>query len=565
MSASVETPSGKDAGDENFPVGSFLIRPDLRRHVHAFYRFARQGDDVADNPDLAPVDKVARLDTMAAVVSGASGADDARAPAAAAMRATLSETGIAPRHCLDLLEAFKLDATKLRYRDWDDLVAYCRLSAMPVGRLVIELHGESRETWPAADALCAALQVINHLQDCGDDYRALDRVYLPADELAATGARLEDLSALALTPALRRTIDMLLDRTAVLLVRARDLPGRVRDLRLKCETAIIAVLAERLVRLLRRCDPLATRAKLTRPQVAAAALAGIWRAAVGWRPDEPDALTEAMAARARASGSSFFAAMGVLPRPRRAAMYAIYAFCREVDDIADGDAPPEAKRRQLDAWRREINALYDGRPSHPVAAALQRPMQRFQLRREDFLAVIDGMAMDAAADIRAPGTAELDLYCARVAGAVGRLSVRAFGDLSPRADEVADALGRALQLTNILRDLVEDAGRGRLYLPRELLQAHGIDFARTPAEALRHPAIPLVCDALAKSAESSFARAAGAMAGCDRRAMRPAAIMGAVYHALLDCLRQRGWRALDQRVRVPRATKLWLLLRHGFI
>jgi phytoene synthase len=225
----------------------------------------------------------------------------------------------------------------------------------------------------------------------------------------------------------------------------------------------------------------------------------------------------------------------------------------------------ETKRAQLDVWRAEIDALYEGRPSHPVAVALLGPVRRYQLRHEDFLAVIDGMAMDAAADIRAPSAAELDLYCARVAGAVGRLSVRAFGEGSTRADEVADALGHALQLTNILRDLDEDAGRGRLYLPRELLQRHGIDLAGPPGQLLRHPAIPLVCAELAASAEASFRRAADAMANCDRKAMRPAAIMGAVYRAVLDRLRQRGWGALGTPVRVSRPVKFWLLLRHGFL
>ncbi|MBM3573051.1 MAG: squalene synthase HpnC, partial [Alphaproteobacteria bacterium] len=236
VSASLETPSGKDAGGENFPVGSLLIRPDLRRHVHAFYRFARQGDDVADNPALAPADKVARLNIMAATVAGASDGDDIAAPAAARMRASLVESGLSARHCLDLLEAFKLDAIKSRYRDWDDLIGYCRLSAMPVGRHVLDLHGEARATWASSDALTAALQVIDHLQDCGDDYRGLDRVYLPQDVLAATGAKLDDLGRAALTPALRQTIDVVLDRTAVLLAEARGLPALARDWRLECET-----------------------------------------------------------------------------------------------------------------------------------------------------------------------------------------------------------------------------------------------------------------------------------------------------------------------------------------
>ncbi len=172
----VETPSGKGAGDENFPVGSFLIRRALRPHVHAFYRFARQADDIADNPDLTPEDKVQRLDRMGAILDGAPGEDS---PAAVAMRVSLRETGVTSQHCHDVLRAFRLDATKKRYRDWDDLMEYCRYSASPVGRQVLDLHGEDRANWPANDALCSALQVLNHLQDCGDDYRDLDRVYLP--------------------------------------------------------------------------------------------------------------------------------------------------------------------------------------------------------------------------------------------------------------------------------------------------------------------------------------------------------------------------------------------------
>src|SRR6202167_1714059 len=192
LKSAVETPSGKGRGDENFPVGSFLIRRELRPHVHAFYRFAREADDIADNPALAPGDKVRRLDRMGAVLDGAPGTD---APAARAMRASLAATGVSAQHCHDVLTAFRLDATKLRYRDWDDLMEYCRYSAAPVGRQLLDLHGEARDTWPASDALCSALQVLNHLQDCGDDYRALDRVYLPEEDLAACRVSVDALNA----------------------------------------------------------------------------------------------------------------------------------------------------------------------------------------------------------------------------------------------------------------------------------------------------------------------------------------------------------------------------------
>lgn len=274
LTATVEAPSGKGSGDENFPVGSFLIRRDLRPHVHAFYRFARQADDIADHPKLAPEEKLRRLDRMGAVLDGAPGDD---APAAKAMRASLQQTGLAAQHCHDLLHAFRMDATKLRYRDWDDLMNYCRYSASPVGRQVLELHGESRDTWLASDPLCDALQVLNHLQDCAADYRALDRVYLPESDLAACGSRIEDLAAPQASPGLRRVLDRLLDGTEALIARARALPVVVQSPGLRRETGIIVTLAERLARRLRRGDPLATRVKLTRSDVAAALVIGLWR------------------------------------------------------------------------------------------------------------------------------------------------------------------------------------------------------------------------------------------------------------------------------------------------
>jgi squalene synthase HpnD len=274
-------------------------------------------------------------------------------------------------------------------------------------------------------------------------------------------------------------------------------------------------------------------------------------------------LSAQIEARVRAAGTSFYWGMRVLPAPRRAAMYAIYAFCREVDDIAD-DAPADQKAPGLAEWRREIAALYAGHPTHPITRALLEPVGAYGLDQRDFLAIIDGMEMDASRDIRAPSLAELDLYCARVASAVGRLSVRAFGADTARALDVAEALGRALQLTNILRDLAEDAARGRLYLPRELLDKHGIAGAE-PHAVLAHPALSKVCAELAQMARRRFAEAERAMADCPRRAMRPAALMKAMYRAILDRLERRGWAALDRPVKTPKALKLWLVLRHGLI
>jgi farnesyl-diphosphate farnesyltransferase len=209
---------------------------------------------------------------MAAILDGVPGEDS---PAAAAMRRSLVETGITAQHCHDVLRAFRLDATKLRYRDWDDLMEYCRYSASPVGRQLLDLHGESRDTWPASDALCSALQVLNHLQDCAADYRNLDRVYLPLEDLAGAGCTVEMLSAPAASPGLRKVIDSLLDRTEALIATARGLPPRVKARGLRWESAVIVALAARLARRLRRGDPLATRVKLSKNDFAAAFLTGI--------------------------------------------------------------------------------------------------------------------------------------------------------------------------------------------------------------------------------------------------------------------------------------------------
>jgi presqualene diphosphate synthase len=275
------------------------------------------------------------------------------------------------------------------------------------------------------------------------------------------------------------------------------------------------------------------------------------------------ALRETIRRRVEAAGTSFYWAMRLLPQERRDGMYAVYAFCREVDDIAD-DWPEAERPAGLAAWHDEIEAIYAGRPRQLIARALQAPVANFQLRKGDFHDVIDGMEMDAAEAIRAPDMAMLDLYCARVAAAVGHLSVHVFGDPGEAAHQVADALGRALQLTNILRDLAEDAERGRLYLPRELLDRHGIR-SDEPATVLRHPALPAVCRDLADVALRHFDTAEATMRRSSRRAMRPAAVMGAFYRAMLDALVEAGWRDPAARVSLSKPRKLWLVLRHGFV
>jgi len=271
-----ESWSGKDRGDENFPVGSWLIRAALRPHIHAFYAFARNADDIADSPEFSPAQKIARLDIMEAVLTGI---QPEGAPSATRLRDSLAETGISAIHARELLVAFRQDATKTRYESWDALMDYCRYSAAPVGRYVLDLHGESRDTWVPSDALCASLQVLNHLQDCAGDLRALDRCYIPQDMLARHGAATDDIARGKSTPALRAVLNEMLTLTDALNREAAALPGLVKARRLRVETGVITNLARRLTTLLRHGDPVATRVKLQKTDFAAAALKALPRLA----------------------------------------------------------------------------------------------------------------------------------------------------------------------------------------------------------------------------------------------------------------------------------------------
>jgi phytoene synthase len=262
------------------------------------------------------------------------------------------------------------------------------------------------------------------------------------------------------------------------------------------------------------------------------------------------------------SGTSFYWAMRLMRPHRRLAMYAIYAFCREVDDIVDEPGTTEDKLRRLAAWRDDITALYDGhQPQMPLARALAGPIREFELPAEDFIAVVDGCEMDTGRGVVRPDMATLELYCDRVACAVGRLSVRVFGDFRPASLDVANHQGRALQLTNILRDVLEDAAIGRLYLPDELLSKHGIQ-GDDPKSVASHPNIALVCRDLGETARHHFTEAEAVMAQCSHRAMRPAAVMMAMYRQIFDRLEAGGWQP-PVTLHISKIRKIWCALRHG--
>lgn len=266
--------------------------------------------------------------------------------------------------------------------------------------------------------------------------------------------------------------------------------------------------------------------------------------------------------RVEASRSSFRAGMAILPRDRREGMYALYGFCRVVDDIADESSSPLIATRELQAWRARIAEVFKGRPSDEITTALLPAIQKFKLLEKDFQEIIDGMEMDSIV-IVAPEMARLDLYCDRVASAVGRVSVRIFGDAGKEAMDVAHHLGRAFQLTNILRDLAEDARRGRLYLPRELLEKHSI-ATKVPNEILKAPQLSAVCRDLAEVARDHYKQADALMAGRPRKVLRPALIMRTYYGAIFDLLIKEDWRDFTHRVSLPKWKKILLLFK-GFI
>jgi squalene synthase HpnC len=289
MTSASELRSGKGHRDENFPVASWIIHPRHRALILAFYNFVRTADDIADHATLPARDKLALLDLLEAELLGKGDTQ----PEAVNLRRALAERAMAPRHALDVLIAFRMDVTKLRYENWDEVIHYCRYSAMPVGRFMLDVHGESTSTWAASDALCAGLQINNHLQDCGKDYHNLNRVYLPRDALEAAGASVETLGAGRAPAPLLQCLHSLAARTELLLNESKPLAAEVKDFRLGLEIAVIQAFADRIVRLLKARDPLSERVHLNPVELAAFSIGGVTgemaRRAIGLHPQSKPA------------------------------------------------------------------------------------------------------------------------------------------------------------------------------------------------------------------------------------------------------------------------------------
>lgn len=519
----------KTSRDENFPVGSWLLPEEMRVPVQSFYAFVRAADDIADAPDLKAEEKKARL-------------------AALREETVLLGSGEAPAQVL--LSAFEQDVRKNRYSTFAEVMAYCRMSAAPVGRYLISLVGGGVNAHPASDALCAALQLLNHVQDCGDDYRWLNRIYLPGDWIYKAGADERDLAAPSSSPAIRRVLDRMLDEIDRLLGKAAPIGAIIAHPKLAREAAGIHALAVRLSKVLRHRDPLAERVELGKVSAAWTFLWGAWRAG------DP----KGQGARA----SSFYGAMRLLPQDRREGIFALYDFCRAVDDIADGEADPATKQANLNAWREDVDAVYAGKtPRLAEVRRLADVIASYDLDKQDVVGLLDGMAMDAAGAVRMADEAALFLYCDQVAGTVGRMSARIFGAPPSASADAARQLGAALQLTNILRDVAEDSLHDRLYIPGTILARHGVpgDDADT---ARLHPNFGAALAEVAEEARHRFAAADTALASCGE-SMRPARVMGQVYRRVLAMLARTGWDrpgALGHP-RLGRAAKAWIAVRYG--
>jgi phytoene synthase len=537
----------KAATEENFPVGSWLLPRRLRRHVAAYYRFARSADDIADSPTLARDEKIAGLAAMDAALDR--GGDDRVDP----IRASIAETGIGLAECRDLLVAFGRDARNESCDSWAELIDYCRYSAHPVGRYLLLIHGENPDTLAPGDALCAAFQILNHLQDCGDDWRNLNRLYIPRLWVEAAGG-VERFFDPAQSDVRRAVLDRCLDGADRLIEAASLLPGRLKSRGLKAEVAVMLSLVTALSRRLRKGDPIQSRVALTKSDFLKASLAGVRVYFGGSLPRRTDAMLVTQAVvRAR---TSFAAGMRILPPERRRAMYALYGFCRVVDDIADAPASEAEKRAELEGWKGELDAIYAGRGDHALARELVAAVRQYDLPRAEFDLILEGMTIDAAPAVRLADRTALSDYARRVAGAVGVLSCRIFGAPDEATRDFAIYLGETLQITNILRDIDEDAALDRLYLPLDIVKSAGISTDGSAKAIVADPGLAKVCATLSDELTERYRRLPQMIPPGKGRALRSATIMQFGYERIFQKLAARGWRDRDVRPRLSKRERL---------
>lgn len=493
---------------ENFPVASRLLPRSCRQEIVALYRFARGADDLADDPAVAPPARAAALRHVDDALRGAG--DPADAPDWAQPFLALCRDGCGnAEDGRALLAAFIHDQTVLRHADWEAMLEYCRGSALPVGRSFLALCGERQADASALFAVCACLQILNHLQDIRQDYTVLGRIYLPARWLAEEGVPEEALGHPYASPGLRRVIDRTLAALRPLMEEAHTLPRSIASRRLRMELRWVLAILRQLHDALGRHDPLARRV--------APGKAGKLRALLAALLPE------------RKARSSFYAPMRMAASGERAALFALHRFLRALDRAAD---MPSAAQAALDGWRAECAALRAGRPTTVEGRALLPFMERYQLPVAWLEAVVDGCAMDLDGQMRQPDPARVALYCERVAVAPGQLVLAILGERGAQADQLAHALGQAIQRTNILRDEWEDAALGRRY------------FHAADREAFIHATALL------------YAEADTLLLALPSRRLLPVRLMRDVYGRLFDRLRASRAAPTRQPADMP-----WLYMR----
>jgi len=564
---------------ENFTVGSWLLPRRLRDHIAAVYAFARTADDMADEGHLPVADRLARLAAWERQLD-ACYLGRASDPVFIALRDTVERFAIPSDPFHKLLDAFRQDAAFRRFPTFESLLDYCKRSADPVGHVILYLFGyRDAERQGLSDRICSGLQLANFWQDVAVD-AAKGRLYVPLEDLERFGATPDDVLRGRRTPATRALLAFEVDRARTMLQEGLPLAARV-DRRLGREVQLFAWGGLEILRAVEAVDydvvahrpevsgrtkaALILRAVLQPPQPmeSGSGGAGVEAAPERTGPPQPErilAIDEAYALCrdvTKRSSSNFYYAFHLLGPAQRNALYAVYAFCRFVDDIAD-DTGRRDPAQLLERWRAELTAVYEGRPAHPIGVALADAARRFPLDKQHFADLIRGVEMDLSRT-RYETFDALHEYCYLVASTVGLLCIEIFGYRNPGARDYALDLGIAFQMTNILRDVHEDAGRGRIYLPLEDL-AH---FDCTEDDLLGGHYSPRVAALMAFEcgrARAYYLRARGALASGDRGSLAPAEAMRLIYERLLHRIEARHYDVFGPKVTLPRYEKLTLAM-----
>jgi 15-cis-phytoene synthase len=554
---------------ENFPVASYLVPRAQRNALAAIYAFARQADDVADEPG-----REGRAEALAAWRRklGECYAGQAQGAVWIALRDSVQRFQLSRGHFDHLITAFESDVGKNRHADFQSLLDYCRNSANPVGRLVLELFGHREpELHELSDRICTALQLTNFWQDVRGDF-ARGRVYLPLEDLRRCEYTLEDLRAQCADERWKRLMSLQVSRARELFEQGKSLLENVRpELRRQLRLTWLGGMA-----ILARIEAAGYDVFRRRPSLSRSDFVRLYfKARSPLEPALAPAANGAAARRVRrlttARATNFYYAFVFLPREKRRAIEAVYAFARRGDDLADGNLNRQQRAREFERYRADLESCYAAGSSggaavlsaDPALAALARAVGRFQIPRRYFDDLIQGFEMDAQMDsgqARFETFDDLRRYCYHVAGAIGLMSIEIFGYRNPRTREYARSLGTALQLVNILRDLESDARRRRIYLPREDLDRFGVTPEAIFAKRYDDSLVRLM-EFEAARARDYFERAQRELAPEDRRAMRAAETMAAIYARLLERIRARRYNVFGERVRLSRPLKFWIALR----